>query len=566
MSPLIVETPSARAAQAPGETLVLRQDWTEALAGAPRRSLIATLQQWLPARRWFRGKARGIKSLAIREQITVPMADEKAFLLLFEVSYTEGEPEMYVLPLACALGEGAAAIRRQWPQSILLPVSLHRSQENGVLYDAIVSKEFCRALLALTAFHHTMKGETGEIEAEPTRVLRRVRRENGLDIEPKVSKAEQSNSSVIYGNSIILKFFRRLDIGLNPELEIERFLAARNFPHSPALAGALEYRDHDGHTATMAVLTSFVPGCHDAWEDTLAALVSFYETVEGLPAQPSETPQASEAESSRRGPGQPPKKPVELIGSYLEDARTLGQRTAALHLALASEPADPAFRPEPWTVEGQQALVESLQSLARQNFQLLRQRLADIPPESQALAEQVLPLESLVAQRFNGLGGQAADAVRIRTHGDYHLGQVLHHGDDFLIIDFEGEPAISLEQRRAKQSALRDVAGMIYSFFYAANAALRERPASRLAHSDAGPAWARYWSVWVGTTFLRAYLETAKSAPFLPADPHALKAMLDVELLRKAIYELGYELNNRPDWLRISCQVLLDLLNSDNPI
>jgi len=566
MSPLIVETPSARAAQAPGETLVLRQDWTEALAGAPRRSLIATLQQWLPARRWFRGKARGIKSLAIREQITVPMADEKAFLLLFEVSYTEGEPEMYVLPLACALGEGAAAIRRQWPQSILLPVSLHRSQENGVLYDAIVSKEFCRALLALTAFHHTMKGETGEIEAEPTRVLRRVRRENGLDIEPKVSKAEQSNSSVIYGNSIILKFFRRLDIGLNPELEIERFLAARNFPHSPALAGALEYRDHDGHTATMAVLTSFVPGCHDAWEDTLAALVSFYKTVEGLPAQPSETPQASVAESSRRGPGQPPKKPGELIGSYLEDARTLGQRTAALHLALASEPADPAFRPEPWTVEGQQALVESLQSLARQNFQLLRQRLADIPPESQALAEQVLPLESLVAQRFNGLGGQAADAVRIRTHGDYHLGQVLHHGDDFLIIDFEGEPAISLEQRRAKQSALRDVAGMIYSFFYAANAALRERPASRLAHSDAGPAWARYWSVWVGTTFLRAYLETAKSAPFLPADPHALKAMLDVELLRKAIYELGYELNNRPDWLRISCQVLLDLLNSDNPI
>jgi maltose alpha-D-glucosyltransferase/alpha-amylase len=548
------------------EPFVLARDWTEVFSGAARRALVASLQQWLPARRWFRGKARTIKSVSLREQITLPLAAEKAFLVLFEVSYTEGGPELYVLPLACALGENADAVRRNWPQTILLPISLHRSQETGVLYDAIVNKEFCHALLALTAYRHTVEGDTGDLEAEPTGVLRRVRREAGLDIEPKISKAEQSNSSVIYGSSIILKFFRRLDAGVNPELEIERFLAARHFPHSPALAGALEYHDNDGHTSTVAVLTSFVPGCHDAWEDTLGELKSFYEKVAGLPAAQSQTPSPAEASGSMLGQSTPPQKPAELIGAYLDDARTLGERTAALHLTLASDPADPAFRPEPWSQEAQQSLATALQDLTRQNFQLLRQRLPNIPPDSQALAQRVLALESLVTQRFSRLSQQPVAAMRIRTHGDYHLGQVLHHGTDFLIIDFEGEPAISLDQRRAKQSALRDVAGMIYSFFYAANAALREMPDSPLARSEAGPAWARYWSVWAGSTFLRSYLETAKSAPFLPANETALKTVLDVELLRKAIYELGYELNNRPDWLSISFQVLLDLLNPDNPL
>jgi maltose alpha-D-glucosyltransferase/alpha-amylase len=179
-----------------------------------------------------------------------------------------------------------------------------------------------------------------------------------------------------------------------------------------------------------------------------------------------------------------------------------------------------------------------------------------------------MALQSLILRRFERILQQPIAAARIRTHGDYHLGQVLHHGTDFLIIDFEGEPALSLDERRSKQSALRDVAGMIYSFFYAANAALRELP--RIPFSCVRPeiqaGWARYWSVWVGTTFLRTYLETAGSASFLPPAESAMKIMLDVELLRKAIYELGYELNNRPDWVNISFRVLLDLLNSENPL
>jgi maltose alpha-D-glucosyltransferase/alpha-amylase len=568
MSTLIHETRTRRIptppAPPPAYTLPLAESWLEVFSGRALGTLTAALQQWLPSRRWFRGKARSVASVTIRERITVPVGEDNAFLLLFQVSYSDGEPELYVVPLACALGEKAESVSRDWPQLILAHISLHRSGENGVLYDAIVSQEFCRALLALTSQHQTVSGQSGDLEAEPTGVLRRVRREQGLDIDAQVSKAEQSNSSIIYGGSIILKFFRRLDAGINPELEIERFLSARHFPHSPALAGALEYHNHDGHTSTMAVLTTFIPGCHDAWEDTLSALQGFYQKVQSLPAKQRQAPSISDASQAIRGGAPLPQKPADLIGSYMADAATLGRRTAALHLTLASDAADPAFRPEPWTPAAQRALFESLDGLALQNLQLLQERLPKLPPASRTPAERVLEEESHIRQRLQRIAQKPVGAVRIRTHGDYHLGQVLHHGPDFLIIDFEGEPAVALEERRAKQSALRDVAGMIYSFFYAANSALRNPPGTRA--SETRIAWARYWSVWVGTSFLRAYLETAGSAPFIPADQTALKVMLDVELLRKAIYELGYELNNRPDWLNISCQVLLDLLNPENPI
>jgi maltose alpha-D-glucosyltransferase/alpha-amylase len=453
--------PAAATHPPPGGILPLDQDWAEIFSGRASDWLTAALQQWLPSRRWFRSKARTIESVSIREQITVPMGRQNAFLVLFEVKYTGEGSELYVLPLACAFEQKAEAVARDWPQMILAHVSLSRPRRGGVLYDAIVDREFCHALLVLAAQGHKVPGHAGDLEAEPTGVLHRIRREQGLDIEPSVSKAEQSNTSVIYNSTVILKFFRRLDAGINPELEIERFLAARNFPYSPALAGALEYHDNQGKTSTMAVLTSFIPGCHDAWEDTLAALKHFYQKVQRLPGNLKQVPSMSEF--SGEIPGRTPlqQRPADLVGSYLHDAKTLGQRTASLHLMLASDSADPAFRPEPWTAAYQESLSQSLQELTQRNFQLLRQRLPTLESNSLPFAEKVLSLESAVRQRFQQIAQQPVVAARIRTHGDYHLGQVLHHGPDFLIIDFEGEPALPLEERRAKQSAFRDVGGMI---------------------------------------------------------------------------------------------------------
>ncbi|MDP9023448.1 MAG: phosphotransferase, partial [Actinomycetota bacterium] len=247
-------------------------------------------------------------------------------------------------------------------------------------------------------------------------------------------------------------------------------------------------------------------------------------------------------------------------------AELLGQRTGELHVALASAPDDAAFGPEPFTTLYQRSLYQSMRTLTRKTFQLLRRRLEVIEPDSRGDAERLAEREQDLLDRFQALTQGKLDAVRIRTHGDYHLGQVLHTGRDFVIIDFEGEPARPLGERRLKRSPLRDVAGMVRSFHYAAYAGLFEQ----IARGVAGPSeqvealedWTRYWYVWVSAAFLRSYLTTVGEAPFVPPDHEQLSTLLEAYVLEKAVYELGYELNNRPSWVRIPLQGALQLLES----
>jgi len=254
---------------------------------------------------------------------------------------------------------------------------------------------------------------------------------------------------------------------------------------------------------------------------------------------------------------------TDLIGPYLESARLLGERTADLHVVLASASDDPNFVPEPISPFYQRSLQQSMRRLTRQVFQLLRNRLLDVPQALQDKARQLLGLEGKILRRFQSIVGQKSTATRIRCHGDYHLGQVLCTGKDFVIIDFEGEPARPLSERRIKRCALRDVAGMLRSFHYAAYSALLNQEASGTVRPEdiaALEPWARFWYVWVSVVFLKAYLAGATQVPFLPREREELQVMLDALVLEKAIYELGYELNNRPDWVRIPLQGILDLV------
>jgi maltose alpha-D-glucosyltransferase/alpha-amylase len=259
----------------------------------------------------------------------------------------------------------------------------------------------------------------------------------------------------------------------------------------------------------------------------------------------------------------PPKLATDLIGLYLESARLLGERTADLHVALASALDDPNFVPEPISPFYQRSLQQSMRSLTRQVFELLHSRLPLLSETLQDQARQVLGLEEAILSRFQSILGQKSTAVRIRCHGDYHLGQVLYTGKDFVIIDFEGEPARPLSERRIKRSALRDVAGMLRSLHYAAYSALLNQEASGTVRHEAMPAlepWARFWYLWVSAAFLKSYLTAARRAPLLTQDREGLQVMLDALVLEKAIYELGYELNNRPDWVRIPLRGILDLV------
>jgi maltose alpha-D-glucosyltransferase/alpha-amylase len=251
----------------------------------------------------------------------------------------------------------------------------------------------------------------------------------------------------------------------------------------------------------------------------------------------------------------------ELIDSYLESARLLGQRTGELHKALASSTEDPDFAPEPFSMLYQRSVYQSLQSQISQVFQELRARLKHLPDGLRAEAQRVLDLEGEIRRHYRSLLQHKLNTMRIRVHGDYHLGQVLYTGRDFIIIDFEGEPARPLSERRIKRSPLRDVAGMLRSFHYASYMALfGQVPSIRPEDFPALEPWAQYWYTWVSVAFLKAYLAVAKDESFLPKDALELQVLLDAYVLAKAVYELGYELNNRPDWLQIPMKGLLRLV------
>jgi maltose alpha-D-glucosyltransferase/alpha-amylase len=240
----------------------------------------------------------------------------------------------------------------------------------------------------------------------------------------------------------------------------------------------------------------------------------------------------------------------------------LGQRTGELHLALSSAPEDATFAPEPFTDFYRRSLYQSMRNLTGQNLDLLRHRLDSLPQDVREGALEVLDRRGEILDRFNQVVTQRISAARIRCHGDYHLGQVLYTGSNFVILDFEGEPARPITERRLKRSPLRDVAGMVRSFHYASNSALFGQANFVLRPEDVPvlQKWANFWYKWVSATFLGSYLNTIQGASFLPLGPEEQQVLLDIYLLEKAVYEVGYELNSRPDWVKVPIQGILQLL------
>jgi maltose alpha-D-glucosyltransferase/alpha-amylase len=362
---------------------------------------------------------------------------------------------------------------------------------------------------------------------------------------------------------LIFKFFRRLDAGVNPDLELTRFLSERKFPFMPPLAGALELFSGGKEPSTIGALTSYIPNAKNGWDYTLEILERFFDRVQTLPVEKREVPAAPTASITHLANREIPGAVRELLGSYDNSAIELGQRTAAMHLALASEPELAAFAPEAFTPHSQRGMFQSMRNLTRRNFQLLAQRLAGLPAEEQKTAQQVLKAEGDLLQCFRAIYARPFHSARIRIHGDFHLSQLLHTGKEFLIIDFEGEPEIAVSERRLKQSPLIDAAGMVRSFHYAAEAAvlkIKEHKTLPPTQVESLLGWGRFWARWVSATFFKAYCDAAGAGDLLPANQEDLQLLMDVFLLRKVVYELGYELSNRSSWVRIPLQGILDLL------
>jgi maltose alpha-D-glucosyltransferase/alpha-amylase len=305
-------------------------------------------------------------------------------------------------------------------------------------------------------------------------------------------------------------------------------------------------------------LQGYTPNSGDAWAYTLDAIGRYYDRLLSDPEADARILKAIPTGSIMALSQKPlPDIAREMIGSYLADAELLGKRTAEMHLALASRQDIPAFAPEPFTPHYQRSIYQSMRTQIVQTMQAVRKRAKE-----DADLEALLAKEDSLHHKVRAVLHGKIEAERIRVHGDYHLGQVLYTGNDFVIIDFEGEPARPLSERRLKRSALRDVAGMLRSFHYAPYAVVfGTAPGSYVRTEDRTrlEAGARFWHQWVGASFLRAYLVESSTGKHLPTTPEAVETLLNAFLIEKALYEVVYELNNRPEWVKIPLHGLMDL-------
>jgi maltokinase len=452
----------------------------------------AAVREFVLGRRWFGAKTREVVSASVLAAVPLRSAAPLLVVALVEVRFQPGTHEVYQLPV------GFRPAAEGWDDAVIGKAG------DWIAYDALADPLLCSELVHLVRGSSTVQAQEGALSFRPV---------DGFavpapELEARPLGAEQSNSSVVFGEELILKAYRRLEPGVNPELELLRFLTERDFPNVAGLLGWYEYAGRL-MDATLGILQEYVPGESDGWRFALASLA---DDPDG----------------------------------FLRRARRLGEVSGMLHAALASDGADPHFAPEEPSAEALSLLTATVDEEIEQVFLDL--------PEEEAL-EPILGRGEEVREQLRQLSHIAAAGRVIRTHGDYHLGQVLWTGQDWIVIDFEGEPARGLPERRRKRSPLRDVAGMLRSFSYAASAA------SITLGVEPPPNWEEQ----AREEFLGGYLPVLEGTGLLPPGEEAVERLLSVFELEKAVYELRYELDNRPDWVQIPVAGIARLLAAPSP-
>jgi len=518
------------------------------------------LRKYFQNARWFAGKGRSVMNLEIRDQIRLRGTEITTLILIVEVSYKEEDPEIYMMPVVIAGKENMNNILEECPQAVVAEVE--NGHQDFFVYDASFESGFRDALLDMIRKRRILKGGEGTLTPRRGRAFKQLN--DILEEKEYTSRllgVEQSNTSFTFDEAFVMKLYRKLESGENPDTEVVRMLTEKaRFDHVPAFAGSLEYRKSARDSVSIGILQQYVPNQGDGWSFALGQAGQYFERI--LTDQP-ERPEIEETEN------------VDILPSYRYDGRfvdragpffseiigLLGRRTGELHEALASARTEKEFAPERFSTLYQRSVYQSIRSQIRLSLELLGKRQRKLASEAKNLASEVLDSRSQLYKLASRITDRKIDARKIRIHGDYHLGQVLFTGKDLAIIDFEGEPAHTISERRIKRSPLRDVAGMVRSFHYVAHSGMRQNPSIRQEDYSALDPWAELWSNYVSGIYLDSYRDTVGKADFIPKNNIDFINLFQAFLLEKAAYEIGYELNNRPDWVIIPLKGILQILN-----
>ncbi len=526
-------------------TLVLRDGWRAVLEGQGGRELEReVLPAFLVNQRWFGAKDRTITGTRVADWAELGGGRDGHLLAEIEVGLAGGEaPQRYFLPLATSYDD--QALSHGWPLLSFALAQVRRGAKVGALYDAMAGADFpLAALKAIREGTVIAGGADASIRCWSTSALAGV--EVPQEVEVKRQAAEQSNSSAMIGNRAVFKAYRKLQAGVQPEIEIGRFLTeVARFANTPPLLGAIERIGADGEPTALAAAFGFVRNQGDGWVYTIDYL---HRTLDELRLHAAAGPEPGAA---------PTENPH---GFYLAQARVLGQRTAELHRALATPTEDPAFAAEPITRADLKAWQRAVRRQAEAAFKALKHVLPQLDEDDRRRVQALLAHRDDGYARIDALIEPPVRAAKTRVHGDFHLGQVLVAQNDFYILDFEGEPARPLAERRAKSSPLKDVAGMLRSFDYAAWAAVTSLAEVHPGTGEIVRTLAEAWRQASAAAFLGGYRETIAGCPSYPEDAAEAERLLNLFLLEKALYEICYDAANRPLWVRIPLKGVTSLL------
>ncbi|MFA7404692.1 MAG: maltose alpha-D-glucosyltransferase [Pelobacteraceae bacterium] len=543
--------------------LVLRQGlpWMDVVKGKSGERLCNdVVPRYLQRVFWFFGKGRIVRRIRIVDDYLLKQDDHQFLLVFIQVDYTDGEEEVYHIPMTWFSNEQVRAMAEHHPLSSITSLTL--GDVEGVLCDAIYFEEFRTVLFRLISERLKIQGLNGSllIGLQGSGVTKNSPPRTEL-FPSRVAAVEQNNTSILYGDSLLFKMYRKLDDGINPEPEILRYLASKSrFKNVPVYAGKIEYRSDSGKTFDLGVLQTYI-SCHgDAWRNTLTSLAQFIEHLlthrHDLPKLPARLPALLEVVDS----GIPDQFRELVRGLHLEMALLLGRRTGELHRALAGNSVESDWSMEEFSTLYQRSIYQSMRGHLRKTFRTLTLSLPLLPEDVQHRAEKILAAEKELIACLQRINGRRLSAMKCRIHGDLHLGQALFTGKDFVFIDFEGEPAHPLSERRLKRSPLRDVAGMIHSFHYAAMASLAHHGTSHPDDILLLEPWMEAWYVYVSGSYLKAYLHTMKNSPLVPAKRSELDVLLRCFLINQVVKELEHDLNNRPDGVDLNLRGIEMLL------
>jgi maltose alpha-D-glucosyltransferase/alpha-amylase len=554
---------------------LITSSWDDLLATPGLSLLQKLLPAYLVRQRWFGAKSRTISSVRILDWVELPGIP--AAIVFIEITLSDAAssgspPDTYQLPLALTTGPEADAIRSSAPASIL--ASLTTANGPAILHDATAREDVRQAFLTLIETGGRLAAFSSDPSADPASRASLVGRKSSAfgaargtgPLPSRSGTAEQSNTSILYGQKLILKLFRRLQPGENPETEIGRFLTeVAHFPRIAPFLGDIRGQSMpEAEPTTLAMLQGFIENEGDGWQFTLDELARYYEGVISCPPPENVGVPATFLQELRAGTGalQIPSDAREHAGLSLDAAALLGRRTAELHLALATPTDNSAFTPEPFTCETLAADAARIHAQIAGTLDALKRAFTNLPagPTTDSAALILSRRVELFARAHSIAEVPPSDAgLRIRIHGDYHLGQLLRARGDYVVLDFEGEPARSLAERRAKQSPLKDIAGMLRSFSYAAYTSLDHFIQRHPGTARGLEPWAQIWQNAVSTEFLTTWRSTIAANSHLTPQPLQAHRLLNTYLLEKALYELLYELNNRPAWVRIPLAGILAL-------